>query len=216
MEKLKSVIDQYGRWSTLSTYVERIEAHIISDYSVSLGNAKELLETVGREICSCKGETLTNSSSVNGIIKKAFSALGYTSSESVSQISSALATIAQQVGELRNEVSGSGHGGTLEELEERNNNIDALTREILIDSVEIVSCLLIKAFEIENPRVLRNESEAVNFDEAEGFNEYWDDIYGEFEMGDYSYSASEILYNVDVEAYMNEYKGYKEDQKILS
>ncbi len=43
MDKLKIVIKEYGRWSELSTYVERIETHIEIDFSHSLENAKALL-----------------------------------------------------------------------------------------------------------------------------------------------------------------------------
>jgi hypothetical protein len=46
--------------------------------------------------------------------------------------------------------------------------------------------------------------------EAEDFNESWDDSFGEFVMGDYSYPASEILFNVDKQAYVNEYKSFTE------
>lgn len=39
MGKLKTVIKEYGRWSALSTYVERIETHIEIDFSHSLEQA---------------------------------------------------------------------------------------------------------------------------------------------------------------------------------
>ena len=48
--------------------------------------------------------------------------------------------------------------------------------------------------------------------EAEEFNESWDDSFGEFSMGDYSYPASEILFNVDKQAYVNEYKAFIESE----
>jgi hypothetical protein len=43
------------------------------------------------------------------------------------------------VGELRNEIGSTSHGKSLEEIKQRNNNVDLLTREFLIDSVELVS-----------------------------------------------------------------------------
>jgi len=33
MERLKKVIEQYGRWSELTTYTDRIEAHAPTDFS---------------------------------------------------------------------------------------------------------------------------------------------------------------------------------------
>ena len=103
----------------------------------------------------------------------------------------------------------------MEEIRERNNHIDSLTKEFLIDTVVIVSCFLIRCFENENPRkVVATEENIFIYDDAQDFNEFWDEIFGDFEMGEYSYTASEILYDVDNEAYMNEYKGFKENQEL--
>jgi cob(I)alamin adenosyltransferase len=204
MNKLKKTIEQYGRWTELSIYIGRIETHIESDFSHSLENAKALLETIGKEICQSKGIQLSETSSINGVLKNAFSSLGYTNSNLVNQISSALATIGQQVGELRNEIGISSHGKSLEEIRERNNRVDILTREFLIDTVEIVSCFLIRNFENENPRKPKETLEGtLDYLEAEDFNEFWDDAFGEFEMGDYSYSA-----------YINEYNAFSASEKI--
>ena len=209
MEKLKKVIGQYGRWSDLSVYIGRIETHIDSDFSHSLENAKALLETIGKEICTSKGVELAATSSINGVLKNAFSALGYSNSNLVNQISSALATIGQQVGELRNDIGLTSHGKSLEEIRERNNQINLLTKEFLIDTVEIVSCFLIRNFENENPRIsTESVEERLDYYEAEEFNEFWDDSFGDFEMGNYSYPASEILFNVDKQAYINEYRAF--------
>ncbi len=209
MNKLKKTIEQYGRWAELSIYVGRIETHIESDFSHSLENAKALLETIGKEICQSKGIQLNETSSINGVLKNAFSALGYTNSNLVNQIASALATIGQQVGELRNEIGISSHGKSLEEIRERNNRVDILTKEFLIDTVEIVSCFLIRNFENENPRKPKETLEdTLDYWEVEEFNEFWDDSFGEFEMGNYAYSASEILFNVDKQAYINEYNAF--------
>ena len=212
MDKLKTVIKEYGRWSELSTYVERIETHIEIDFSHSLENAKALLETVGKEICTSNSVELGATPSINSVMKKAFSSMGYANSNLVNQVSSALATIGQQVGELRNEIGLTSHGKSLEEIKQRNSKVDLLTREFLIDTVELVSVFLIRNFETKHQRTT-NETLADSLDylEAEEFNESWDDSFGEFVMGNYSYPASEILFNVDKQAYINEYKAFAED-----
>lgn len=209
MEKIKKCIEQYGRWADLSIFIDRIEAHIESDFSHSLENAKALLEAIGKEICTSKGQPLNANSTINGVLKHAFYALGYTNLDMVNQISSALATIGQQVGVLRNEIGLTSHGKSLEEIRERNNRVDILTREFLIDAVEIVCAFLIRSFENENPRKPTETIEdTLDYYDAEEFNEFWDESFGEFAMGEYSYVASEILYNVDKKAYINEYKAF--------
>ncbi|HEX6981291.1 MAG TPA: abortive infection family protein [Balneolaceae bacterium] len=211
MEKLKNLLQEYGRWQGLSIYVERIEAHIESDFSHSLENAKALLESIGKEICKIRGAELNSTASINSILRNAFSSLGYTNSDLVNQISSALATIGQQVGNLRNEIGATSHGRSLEEIRERNNKVDALTKEFLIDSVEIVSAFLIRSIENENPRIPSTTlMGTLEYTSCEDFNESWDESFGEFSMGDYSYPASEVLFHVDNQAYATEYNGFKE------
>ena len=63
--------------------------------------------------------------------------MGYANGTLVNQVSSALATIAQQVGELRNDIGLTSHGKSLEEIfKQRKSKVDVLTREFLIDTVE--------------------------------------------------------------------------------
>ncbi len=204
MDRLKKVLNQYGRWSGLLLYTDRIETYLDVDFSQSLENAKALLETIGKEICTCKNITLDSTASINSILKKAFSAIGYSGDHMVTQISASLANIGQKIGELRNEIGPTSHGRSLEELRERNAKVDMLTREFLIDSTIIVACFLIRTFENENPRISLSEETQIQYEENPDFNELWDDLYGEFEMGAYSYTASEILYNIDYSAYVNE------------
>ena len=116
MERLKKVIEQYGRWSDLITYTDRIEAHAPTDFSHAVENAKALLETICKEICSSKGVELGATASINAVMKKAFAAIGYSGGNLVTQISTALATIGQQMGNLRNEIGTTGHGKSLDEL----------------------------------------------------------------------------------------------------
>ena len=196
MNKLKEKISQYGRWHPLQVYISRIEVHLDDDFSISIENAKALLESIGKEICKSKGLTLKSDSSVNGVLKNAFAALGYPKDEMIAQISSSLAS--------------SSHGKSLEELQKRNEKINDMTKYFLIDSIELIACLLIELFEGENIQI-ESLSDLV-YEDCDDFNEYWDDIYGEFSMGDYSYTASEILYNNDISAYKSEYNSYKADE----
>lgn len=215
MEKLRATIAQYRRWKDLEIYIDRMEAHIEPDFSISVTNAKSLLETIGKEICSQNNIELKQAPSINAVLKNAFSALGYSNTNLVNQVSSSLATIGQEIGNLRNEISMDAHGKTLEELRERNNKVDLLTREFLIDSTLMIAVFLIRAFEERKETSGLSaceivEEELLRYDESESFNLFWDEAYGEFEMGDYSYFASEILFNIDYKAYETEYKAFTE------
>ena len=212
MEKLKKLIEQYKYWSKLSVFIERIEMNLAVDFSISMENTKSLLEAVGKEICKYHGKELVKRSTVQGIVKNAFSAMGYSNDHYAIQISTALGTIAQHVATIRNQVGTNSHGKTLDQLEERNNMIDEVSRDLLIDSTELTCCFLIRMFENQRiEKVLEEKKSKLEYFEAADFNEYWDDQYGEFTMAEYSYAASEILYNVDEEAFLKEYKNFKEN-----
>ena len=122
--------------------------------------------------------------SINAVMKKAFTAIGYSSKNLVTQISTALATIGQQVGNLRNEIGTTSHGKSLDELKARNERVDDLTKKFLIDTTVVVTAFLIRTFENENPRTKTEPVEAyLLYTDNEPFNDFWDDLYGEFTMG---------------------------------
>lgn len=213
MNKLKNVIVQYPDWNELKIFIERIESHIEVDFSHSLENAKALLEAIGKEVCTKNGIELNDTSTINGVMKQCFTSLSYSNVSMVQQISRSLATIGQQLGNLRNEIGLTSHGKSLEEIKQRNSKVDALTREFLIDTVETVCVFIIRNYESKKEKkVTELLEDTLDYWEAEDFNEFWDDFFGEFTMGDYSYPASEILFNVDKQAYVNEYKAYIETE----
>jgi hypothetical protein len=182
---------------------------------LSVENAKALLEAIGREICIAKGADLPAAPSMNAVLKKAFSSLGYSNEGLVNKVSGSLANIGQELGNLRNEISPTSHGKPLDELKERNNKVDALTREFLIDSTLVVAVFLIRAFEERRDAAVlvdteTTKDELLSYDELEYFNSIWDETYGEFQMGEYSYLASEILFNVDYKAYETEFSAFRE------
>lgn len=215
MDKLRSTIAQYSRWKELDLYIERIEVHLESDFSISVENAKALLESIGKEICKDKKVELPPTASINAVLKKSFCALGYSNENLVNQVSGSLANIAQQLGNLRNDISPTSHGRSLDDLRDRNTRVDILTREFLIDSTLAVAVFLIRAFEERKTLAIVIEHEAaeaelLQYNEEEDFNESWDEAYGEFEMGEYSYTASEILFHLDYKAYEAECRVFKE------
>lgn len=214
MDKLKKVISEYAQWDDLSQYIDRIETFYEVDFSQAFGNCKTLLESIGKEICDKNGKDLGDNPSMNSVVRSAFSSMGFSNSTIIQQISKSLGTLAQNIGELRNEIDPNAHGKTMEELKLRNSKVDVLTREFLIDTVESVSMLLIRTFETQAKKSPTEKLvDTLDYLEAEDFNEYWDDMFGEFEMGMTSYSASEILFNVDKQAYVNAYVEFSKTEE---
>jgi len=211
LERLKQVIQQHRRWEPLEEYIDRIEAYADLDFGLAIGNAKALLESIAKEICKCKEEPIEGSPSVNSLMKAAFRALGYSGKDSPVQISSALATIGQHIGEIRNKIDTAAHGKVLDEIRKKNQNIDDLTKIFLIDSTTIVAYFLIQKFE--------NEYSQIDFDldysACSEFNEYIDEQLDEFTFGVNSYKASKVLFSVDYSSYAAEHKAFLLDPPEL-
>jgi hypothetical protein len=79
----------------------------------------------------------------------------------------------------------------------------------------MVASFFIRRFEAEFP--LSNDpatfNKAFEYNEHPEFNENWDESFGEFSMGVYSYAASEILFAVDPQAYSTEALAFLRDQE---
>jgi hypothetical protein len=206
MQRLKSILVKHNRWNPLSEYITRIEGFRDTDFSICVENAKSLLESIAKEICKQKGQPLEGSESVGRVLGYSFGCLGYPATATIRQIGSAVANVGQQMGNFRNEIGATAHGRTLEELANRQNSIQELTGNFLLESTDIVCCFLIEAFESDSP--LKPVEIELEYKENENFNDYWDEQYGEFEMGDYSFFASEILFSNDPKAYKNELRAF--------
>jgi hypothetical protein len=206
MERLKTLIEQYSRWAPLREYIERIEGFKQTDFSISIENSKSLLESIAKEICKQRSQPLEGTESVGKLIGLSFGCLGYSSTDSIRQIGTTISNIGQQMGNFRNEVGKTSHGRTLDELKSKSSVVNSLTGDFLIFSTETVCSFLIEAFETDNP-LAEGEKEIKYVDNNE-FNEFWDDEFGDFNMAVYSFSASEILFNCDLNAYKTELSSY--------
>ena len=199
VEKLKLILDKHSRWQPLSEYVERIEGYRDSDFSISIENSKSLLESVAKEICFQKKQPLAGSESVSKVLSLSFGSLGYPPSDTIRLIGTAIANVGQQMGNFRNEIGTTAHGKTLDELKDRQEIVNSLTGEFLLTSTELVCCFLIESFEAENP--LAPTKREVEFDDNPEFNDYWDTTYGEVKMGNFSFAASAVLFNLEPKSY---------------
>lgn len=213
MDKLRATIGKYPRWKELDSYIDRIEAYLFNDFSLALENAKALLESIAKEICDLKAQEISKKEDFHHLVKMAFIAIGHQASDAVSQISRSLSNIAKEIGTLRNEISPTSHGRTQAQLRDRNESLDELSRDFLIDSTLVVAVFLIRSFEERRESNAGIEPEIdpeLDYEELSEFNDYWDDMFEDYKMGAYSYTASEILFRVDYQAYENEYRTFLE------
>lgn len=206
MQRLKSILAKHSNWEPYNEYIVRIEGFASTDFTLCIENAKALLEGISKEVCVKKGIALDKNSKMSGLLKTAFKSLGYPSNSTILQIGTSIANVGQQMGNFRNEIGTTAHGKTIEELQKRQSSIHDLTGNFLIEATAIVCCFLIEAFETDQS--LKVVEDEILYDENEVFNDFWDEQYGEFEMGDYSFFASEVLFTNDPKAYKNELRAF--------
>ena len=90
----------------------------------------------------------------------------------------------------------------------RNDRVDEFTKEFLIDSTILLACFLIRNFEKDTTITISSDEELFIYEECDDFNHTWDEVYDEIVMGNYKFLASEILFYLDYNDYVKEYKAF--------
>jgi hypothetical protein len=72
MERLKALIERFGRWKPLMDYIRRVESYRTSDESICLENAKAILESIAKEICQERGQPYLDADSTGRLLNLAF------------------------------------------------------------------------------------------------------------------------------------------------
>ncbi|WP_119344803.1 abortive infection family protein [Facilibium subflavum] len=210
MDRLKKIISKYNHWQeAIDPLVDRIEAEVDIDFGIAIGNAKAILETVSKHICTRKTGAVKENMSVQGLIKEAFKCLEY-DFDSCKPVSTALATIAQEVGAIRNGIDISSHGKSLDRIQEiKEMNISSFTKELLLGSVSIVASFLIESFETRNVNAKKEPQSLEKYGDHQLLNDFIDGKYDEVVIGeDYTYLPSEVLFHLDKDVYREEYSLY--------
>jgi hypothetical protein len=220
MEELRDVMEIYDGWSYLKEHVRRIESYQETDVRLAIENCKALLESIGKEICKRREKPVPEKKiPMSKILSQAFNALGFDRKRPIKTISTALATIGQEFGSLRNLIGDTSHGKTKEQLKSSESIIDDLTTKFLIQTTESVACFLIKSYEGLNTRSFEEEK-LLEYDKCKDFNDYWDKFFEQNNKvrevnvgGEYSFAASEILFFLDRKAYSSEYNQFKRERR---
>jgi hypothetical protein len=202
MEKLKQLIEKYGKWQGLKIYVDKIDYFLdAADFGAAVGTAKSLIECICKTILDEQNHKYDKKSNVNQLVKKTCIALQI-ENDSVVEFANSMVTASQKVGEIRNVIDTSSHGHSLSS--EKSKKIEGITVNFLINSVETIACFLLEFYEIEYP--LRNQPEDISYESFQDFNDYLDNLYGDINIAGLSYPASEILFLIDKIAYQNKYQ----------
>ncbi len=220
MENLQKIIAKYPQWKFLEEYLIRIPTFLNEDFGQSVENLKALLESIGKEICIRGGTEFGKNEKFPPLMVKAVETLGFKRSDIPARFSGAFANIVTSIGFLRNDVGSVSHGMDSRKYEKAKKALayfDPVTKEFLMNSVEAVCIFFIQYAENSNlnslsePEVISEQKLCENNEE---FDAWWDEEFGEFQMGDdLSFNASQILYQLDNPSYESELKEYLSNQE---
>ncbi len=203
MERLKELINNYGRWKNLSPYIIRIEYQISNDLTSAIGCTKSLLESICKTILDHEKVEYLQTDNINKLAKKTIQSLKIEKFDKISLFGNALVTSIHNIGELRNEMDESSHGKS---LLDKTQKLDLITASFLINSAETIACFLIEFYEIEHPR--KKVEDELSFKELQEFNDYIDKEHGYVEIAKIPYATSEALFATDRTAYKDQYRKY--------
>ena len=220
MDRLKEIVNNYSRWINLSTHITRIEFQINGDLTSAIGSTKSLLESICKTILDHEKAGYDKNDNVNKLVKKTIQTLKIENPDQISLFGNGLVASIQYLGELRNRIDESSHGKS---LLDKNKKIDSITASFLINSAETIACFLIEFYEIEHPRKTEKDEFSIEefkniydykgkdpYDDIKDFHIYLDNEHGFAEIANIPYATSEALFAVDITAYKDEYRKYRE------
>lgn len=211
MEKLKIVIQNYGRWAGLEKSCTQIETFLDSSFPIAIEGSKALIESICKTIL--KEQRMEFSSSINTqqLMTETINVLAFTKySDQLKQFGRSFVNIIKNLAEIRNDIALISHGASVDELDHP--KIDQISTSFLLNSIETIACFLIEYYELEFTKRLEKRAErAPDYDDFEEFNLHFDETYGDVTIAEYQYPSSEVLFNLDSTAYKTEYQKFLEN-----
>lgn len=204
MDKIKEVIQNHSCWKNLVIYPQRIETFLEKDIILAIENCKSFIETICKTILSEQNADFEETDSLNKLIRSTLLTLRILNPNQISKFSSGMITVIQNLGELRNLHGDTSHGKKLAEM--GLNKFEYISAQFLISAVECIACFLIEYYEHEFPK--KSQQNEPQYSDHQIFNDYFDDAFETVIFGDYEFLPSEILFNLDLTAYLAEKQKY--------
>jgi len=108
--------------------------------------------------------------------------------------------------EFRNEYTETGHGQSVYVIDKNRKSVTAATIAFITSVVEQTAVFLITVYEEEYPKTIQSK---IRFEDNVEFNNKFDENQELIEIGQYGpYTPSEILFNIDQQAYITEFHNY--------
>ncbi len=206
MKWLRQELQELPSFEYLLEHIETIESTIESNPTNCFETCKALIESLCKTILNNKGIPFNTDISFQGLVRQTIQNTmsvenGFESD--IAELGRRLASVAQQLSEIRNRDGFSSHGH------------DALSPKITAN----LSFLAFRVSDTIGGFILRCYKQSkqqtrdtrIHYKDCQDFNEYFDDLNPL--PNEVNISISEALYNQDYESYREEYFAFIEQQK---
>ncbi len=186
----------------ISSKLDMIESTIETNPDLCV----ELCKTSMEGICKTILENLhqnTNCDKFQGLVRQTVEAI---LAEELNQkecavLMSRIASISQQIGEIRNNSSFASHGQDI-----NHPPLSQTTALLVSKTTDVIGGFILHAY----IKYGKQKDKRIHYEDCQAFNEQFDDD-NPLELGGVILSASEALYNQDYEAYKETYYAYTND-----
>lgn len=199
---IKETITKLPSFSRFSEHIEVVEQNVISNPSLCVETSKALVEGICKTILKNKNIEYNPKTEFNVLVKTTISAVlnvDDTFKSEFEELGRRIASVSQQLGEIRTKVGFATHG--MDILNPRLTNTLSIFASKVADTIGgfILNCYI-------NNRTV-NTDHRLHFKDCINFNEYFDNL-NPIQFGSIDISASEALFSQDYEAYREAYLEY--------
>lgn len=212
MENLKEFISNNSKWKLLlEVYIRRIETFKKSSFGQVVDGCKCLIESILKTIIvevQCKTEEELKKKEANELLNEVVLLLRI-NTKKYEKIIGGCNSIIKGIAELRNTHGETSHGKDIYTLEERMNSFQNIEIDLIINSITNLACFILKYYEEVYPNN-KTKQKNIFYSDNDNFNGWLDEKYDIVTVGTaYEYSPSEVLFNLDSEAYKQEMLEYQ-------
>lgn len=211
MQWLKSIIEKHTEWSRLNKLIETIESSEDTNPELCVDCSKAVMESVCKTILADRGITVDDTITVPRLTKDTFKELmtehltDDTNKGSLAKVNGGFGQMMTGVAELRNNNGFASHGQDL-----RNQRLPSLIAKLVARMTDSLCGFYIQ---VHKNFMDIGKRQRLYYEDHKEFNEYWNELFENVKMGEYSYTPSETLFNNDPEAYKQELLTWKEAPK---
>lgn len=197
--------------SQFEDYIDDIESSLKENPNKSIEISKGLIDSICKTVLRDLGFEYNNNWNSQKLLRETLNKLPFLKSlqtkdsESVKKIINGITTLSQGICELRNNNSFITHGKDI-----REETCEQICAKLVFDAVKTTGNFIL---EIHTNLTSLLDKRRILYEDYQDFNDWYDKVNGEVTVGKLKFSASQTLFNNDVEAYkeaLNEFREIKE------